>query len=110
MDGATNSGRLIHFSDTTMRDGEQMPGAALSPPEKLRIARALAEVGVSSIDAGFPACSADEVEAVRKIAAELPAISVSALCRTLRSDIDLAWEALSEARPDKRSVSLFVGT
>jgi 2-isopropylmalate synthase len=110
MDRATSPGRLIHFSDTTLRDGEQMPGAALNPSEKLRIAHALAEAGVSSIDAGFPACSADEVEAIRNIAAALPATSVSALCRTLRSDIDLAWEALSDARRDKRSVSLFVGT
>lgn len=87
-----------------------MPGAALSPTEKLRIARALAEVGVSSIDAGFPACSGSEIEAIRSIAAELPSMSVSALCRTVRPDIDLAWEALADARRDKRSVSLFVGT
>jgi len=110
MEAATNPARLIHFSDTTLRDGEQMPGAALSPREKLCIARALSDAGVSSIDAGFPACSPSEIEAIRTIAAELPSTSVSALCRTLRSDIDLAWEALCDARPDKRSVSLFVGT
>ena len=102
--------RLIHFSDTTLRDGEQMPGAALSPPEKLRIARALSEAGVSSIDAGFPACAPSEVEAIRLIAAELPELPVSALCRTLKGDIDLAWEALCDSQLDKRSVSLFVAS
>lgn len=101
--------RIVHFSDTTLRDGEQMPGAALTCEQKVKIALALQDAGVSSIDAGFPASGADEVEAVRAVAAALPEMNVSALCRTLRSDIDQAWEALSDARPDKRSVSLFVG-
>jgi 2-isopropylmalate synthase len=104
------SARLIHFSDTTLRDGEQMPGAALAPEEKLRIARALQAAGVASVDAGFPACAAGEIEAIRMIARELPTLSVSALCRTKNADIDLAWEALCDSRLDKRSVSLFVGS
>ncbi len=110
MNSESASARLIHFSDTTLRDGEQMPGAALTPDQKLRIARALHEVGVASIDAGFPACAASEIEAIRMIARELPTLSVSALCRTRKEDVDLAWEALSGSRPDKCAVSLFVAT
>jgi 2-isopropylmalate synthase len=102
--------RTIHFSDTTLRDGEQMPRAALTPDQKVRLAHALAELGVASIDAGFPACAPSEVAAIQRIVREVEGPSISALCRTLPGDIDLAWEALGEAAPDKRSVSLFVGT
>jgi 2-isopropylmalate synthase len=110
MSTATPDRRAVHFSDTTLRDGEQMPGAALGPEQKIRIAHALAEAGVASIDAGFPACAPSEITAIQRIVREVPGPSISALCRTLPSDIDLAWEALSEAAPDKRSVSLFIGT
>jgi 2-isopropylmalate synthase len=87
-----------------------MPRAALRPDQKLRIAKALAEAGVASIDAGFPVCAASEIDAIRQIVRDVPGPSISALCRTLPGDIDKAWEALAEARPDKRSVSLFIGT
>jgi len=102
--------RLVHLSDTTLRDGEQMPGAALDPDSKLAIARLLGEAGVSSIDAGFPACGASEVESIRKIVAANLAPGISALCRTVHSDIDRAWESLSECPRNKRSVSLFIAT
>ncbi len=102
--------RQIHFSDTTLRDGEQMPGAALTPDQKVVLARALADLGVASIDAGFPACAPSEVTAIQRIVREVKGPSISALCRTTRGDIDLAWEALSEAAPGARSVSLFIGT
>jgi 2-isopropylmalate synthase len=102
--------RPVYLGDTTLRDGEQMPGAALTPQDKLRIARRLAEVGVASIDAGFPASGAIEIEAIALIAHELPDLSISALCRTLTSDIDSARIALQDAQPHKRAVSLFVGT
>lgn len=110
MEDATAPPRIVHFSDTTLRDGEQMPGASLHPAQKLRIAEALAEVGVASIDAGFPACGRSEIEAIQLIVRSVKRPSISALCRTLKGDIDAAWEALSEARPDKRSISLFAGT
>lgn len=110
LENAPRPFRTIHFSDTTLRDGEQMPGASLEPAQKVRIAQALAEAGVASIDAGFPASSAGEIEAIQRIVREVSGPSISALCRTLPGDIDKAWEALSQARPDKRSVSLFVGT
>ena len=100
----------LFLSDTTLRDGEQMPGASLGPQEKLQIALALAEAGVQSIDAGFPACTRSEVEAIRLIAKHVQGPLITTLCRTLQGDIDLAYEALSEAHPMRRSVTLFVGT
>jgi 2-isopropylmalate synthase len=100
----------VIFSDTTLRDGEQMPGASLRPEEKVLIAKSLAEIGVKSIDAGFPACAPSEVEAIRRIAREVEGPVISALCRTLRGDIDAAHDALSGASPQRRAVSLFVST
>ncbi|MBV9084169.1 MAG: hypothetical protein JOZ62_15945 [Acidobacteriaceae bacterium] len=102
--------RKVHLSDTTLRDGEQMPGAALDPEAKVEIATLLAQAGVSSVDAGFPACGSDEIEAIQRIVQADCGIVVSALCRTLISDIDLAWESLSEAPLQKRSVTVFIGT
>jgi 2-isopropylmalate synthase len=100
----------IIFSDTTLRDGEQMPGASLRPGEKVLIAKALAGIGVKSIDAGFPICAKSETEAIQRIVREVEGPVISALCRTLRSDIDAAYAALSEAPIPRRAVSLFVST
>jgi 2-isopropylmalate synthase len=100
----------VIFSDTTLRDGEQMPGASLRAEEKVMIARALADAGVRSIDAGFPACAKSEVEAVRMVAREVEGAVISALCRTLASDIDAAAEAFSDTSRKRRAVSLFVST
>src|SRR5688572_21812518 len=61
----------VRIFDTTPRDGEQSPGAALTSPEKLEIARQLARLGVDVIEAGFPATSADDLAAVRQIAREV---------------------------------------
>jgi|SRR5271165_708280 len=110
MNDSSTSARTIHFSDTTLRDGEQMPGASLNPAQKVRIALALAEAGVASIDAGFPVCARSEIEAIQMIVRAISGASITALCRTMPGDIDAAWEALAEARPDKRSISLFAGT
>ena len=104
------SGRVL-FSDTTLRDGEQMPGATLEPAEKLQIALALEELGVHSIDAGFPASSAADVEAIRLMAPAVKRPVLTALCRTLSSDIDLADEALDGRPPlfeQDRFVFLFL--
>ncbi|MEX0585429.1 MAG: hypothetical protein WD176_02205, partial [Pirellulales bacterium] len=95
------TGRVL-FSDTTLRDGEQMPGATLEPEEKVRIARALEDLGVHSIDAGFPASSAADVEAIRLMAQAVQRPVLTALCRTLRTDIDLAEESLAGRPPHKR--------
>jgi 2-isopropylmalate synthase len=100
----------VFLSDTTLRDGEQMPGVRLDPDAKVAIATALAEAGIHSIDAGSPAASAEEVEAVRRIAREVRGPVITAHCRTLPADIDRVAEAFAEARrPYKKAVTLFVG-
>jgi len=103
------SGTVL-FSDTTLRDGEQMPGATLDPPEKLRIAKALEHAGVHSLDAGFPASSEADVEAIRLMIGVVTGPVLTALCRTLNSDIDAADRALDGNPVHKRGVSLFCGT
>lgn len=103
------SGRIL-FSDTTLRDGEQMPGATLEPHEKLRIALALQDAGVHSLDAGFPASSEADRAAIRMMVGVVTKPVLTALCRTIRSDIDAADEALDGSPVHKRGVSLFCGT
>lgn len=104
-----NSGDVL-FSDTTLRDGEQMPGATLEPDEKLEIARALEKTGVHSLDAGFPASSEADVQAIQKMVGVIKKPVLTALCRTVRSDIDAANRALKGNPRHKRGVSLFCGT
>ena len=101
---------VVLFSDTTLRDGEQMPGATLDPDDKLRIAIALEEAGVHSIDAGFPASSPADVEAIRRMVGVVKKPVLTALCRTMRGDVDAADEALDGNPTNKRGVSLFCGT
>jgi 2-isopropylmalate synthase len=100
----------VRIFDTTLRDGEQSPGATMTSAEKLEVARALARLGVDVIEAGFPAASPDDLEAVRRIAVEvgnpfgveaLPAQNrhsiICALARANQTDIDKAWEAVKPA-------------
>lgn len=103
------SGAVL-FSDTTLRDGEQMPGATLEPEDKLRIALALEEAGVHSLDAGFAASSPREIEAIQRMVGKVRKPVLTSLCRTVRSDVDAAYEALKDNPEHKRGVSLFVGT
>jgi 2-isopropylmalate synthase len=100
----------LTISDTTLRDGAQMPGARFSVDDKVAVATALAEAGVDTIEAGFPAGSEREVEAVRRIAAEVPGPRIMALCRTVAGDIEAACRALERAEPDRCGVGVFVGT
>lgn len=96
----------VYIFDTTLRDGEQSPGATLTSSEKLEIARMLARLGVDVMEAGFPAASPDDLEAVRQIAVEVgnkapvpgrePPI-ICGLARASRGDIDKAWEAVRQA-------------
>src|SRR5438045_9790554 len=83
----------VRFFDTTLRDGEQAPGIALTAAEKLEVAEQLARLGVDVIEAGFPASSPGEFEAVRRIAGTVKGTVVAALCRANDGDIDRAWEA-----------------
>ncbi|MGC8855967.1 MAG: 2-isopropylmalate synthase [Anaerolineae bacterium] len=97
----------VKIFDTTLRDGEQSPGATMTSQEKLEVARALACLGVDIIEAGFPAASPDDLEAVRRIAREVgnppadaPAARVpiiAGLARANKNDIDKAWQAVREA-------------
>jgi 2-isopropylmalate synthase len=80
--------------DTTLRDGEQAPGCSMAQPEKLRVANALAELGVDVIEAGFPAASRGDWEAVRAVAREVHGTIICALARCNREDIELAASAL----------------
>jgi 2-isopropylmalate synthase len=88
--------RLIIF-DTTLRDGEQSPGASMNLPEKLEIARALDDLGVDIIEAGFPIASPGDFEAVQAISCQVRRPTICGLARCNDADIDRAWEALKEA-------------
>ncbi len=88
--------RLIIF-DTTMRDGEQSPGAAMTKAEKVRIAKALERLKVDVIEAGFPIASPGDFEAVQAVARAVKDVTVCGLARTGDADIDRAYEALKDA-------------
>src|SRR5277367_4499295 len=90
---AMTDNRLIVF-DTTLRDGEQSPGASMNLAEKLEIAHALAELGVDVIEAGFPIASPGDFEAVQSIAQQVHGPIICGLARCNHADIDRAWEAL----------------
>src|SRR3954462_5082209 len=91
-----NDKRLIVF-DTTLRDGEQSPGASMNLAEKLEIAHALTDLGVDVIEAGFPIASPGDFEAVQAIAQQVSGPIVCGLARCNLEDIDRAWEALRDA-------------
>jgi len=94
--------------DTTLRDGEQSPGASLTVEEKLEIARQLERLKVDVIETGFPASSPGDFEAVRRIAGEIKAPVITALARALPSDIEKAGEALREAK--HKRIHTFIAT
>jgi len=90
----------VRIFDTTLRDGEQSPGIALKPDEKVEIARQLARLGVDIIEAGFPVSSPGDFEAVERIAREVDGPVIAALARAEAEDIDIAWTAIRHsARP-----------
>lgn len=99
--------RVIIF-DTTLRDGEQSAGATMTIEEKLDVAKQLARLRVDVIEAGFPAASPGDLEAVRQIALEVEGPSICALARTIRSDIDRCWEAIQHS--PKPRIHTFIAT
>ena len=99
--------KLVIF-DTTLRDGEQSPGASMNRDEKVRIAKALERLRVDVIEAGFPAASPGDFEAVRAIASSVEESGVCGLARALDSDIDRAGEALAAARRPR--IHTFIAT
>jgi len=90
------SERVIIF-DTTLRDGEQSPGASMNTAEKLRLATQLEKLGVDVLEAGFPAASEGDFESVRQIAGKITRMQVTGLARATKSDIDKAWGAVQDA-------------
>lgn len=96
--------RIIIF-DTTLRDGEQAPGASLNHREKMEIAHALAALNVDVIEAGFPIASPDDFEAVHKIAETIKGPTIAALARTVEKDIECAGRAIAPAK--KRRIHTF---
>jgi 2-isopropylmalate synthase len=91
---------LVRIFDTTLRDGEQSPGATLNIEEKLEIARQLARLRVDIIEAGFPIASPGDFEAVRRVALEVGTSTgpvIAGLARAQKADIDRAWQAVRHA-------------
>ncbi|MBW7650755.1 2-isopropylmalate synthase [Anoxybacillus sp. ST4] len=100
--------RKINIFDTTLRDGEQSAGVNLNLHEKLEIARQLERLGVDIIEAGFPAASKGDFQAVQAIAQTVRNCSVTGLSRSVQSDIDAAWEALKDGAEPRLHV--FIAT
>ena len=88
--------RVIIF-DTTLRDGEQSPGASMNTAEKLRLATQLEKLGIDVMEAGFPAASPGDFEAVQAISKKIRGVQVAGLARTSVEDIKRAWEAIKDA-------------
>jgi len=107
----TYDDNTVIIFDTTLRDGEQSPGATLSSAEKLEIARQLSRLGVDVIEAGFPAASPDDLKAVQRIAKEVGTEDgpiIAGLARAVESDIRTAWEGVKDAA--KPRIHTFLGT
>ncbi len=98
--------RHIRIFDTTLRDGEQSPGASMNHAEKLEVAAALVDLGVDVIEAGFPIASPGDFEAVREIANMVRGATVCGLARCNTSDIERAWQALKGAQQPRIHVFL----
>ncbi|MBI4388108.1 MAG: 2-isopropylmalate synthase [Candidatus Omnitrophica bacterium] len=100
--------RKIYIFDTTLRDGEQCPGASLTPSEKLEIARQLERLNVDIIEAGFPAASMGEIEAIQQISKALKRPVICGLARMVEQDIDAVRQALKYAK--KKRLHVFLAT
>ena len=98
----------VYIFDTTLRDGEQSPGVSLNMSQKIEIGKALVELGVDVIEAGFPVSSPGDFEGVRTLARELRGVQVAALARANPKDIEVAWEALREAENPR--IHTFIAT
>ena len=96
MNKSNKNDKVIIF-DTTLRDGEQSPGASMNKEEKVRLAIQLEKLGVDVIEAGFPITSKGDFEAVKKIASVVKNSTVAALARAKEEDIKIAWESVKDA-------------
>ena len=96
----------VRIFDSTLRDGEQAPGIALDPDQKVAIATQLARLGVDIIEAGFPISSPGDFRAVTRIAQEVQGPTIAALARAQAEDVDRAWEAIRDAADPRIHVFL----
>ena len=98
----------VIFFDTTLRDGEQSPGASMNLKEKLMVANQLAALGVDVIEAGFPISSPGDFEAVKTVAQQIKGPSVAGLCRSYEKDINACWDAVKFSK--KPRIHIFIAT
>jgi 2-isopropylmalate synthase len=108
MKGGQRDPKRVLIFDTTLRDGEQAPGCSMRLDEKLRVGRALAELGVDILEAGFPAASPGDFDAVQRIAREVEGPIICGLARCTRDDIEKAYRAVKDA--ERHRVHVFLAT
>ncbi len=108
MSNETNQPARVSVFDTTLRDGEQAPGFSMTTRDKLVLGRALADMGVDVMEAGFAAASPGDLEAVRAVASEIEGPTICSLSRATEGDLDAAAKALEPARRSR--VHIFLGT
>jgi 2-isopropylmalate synthase len=102
------SKRHIRIFDTTLRDGEQAPGASMNAAEKLEVARQLEKLGVDIIEAGFPVSSPGDFDSVRQIAREVKGARIAGLARAMEQDVRVCWDAVKDARQPR--IHTFIST
>ncbi|CAM3697081.1 2-isopropylmalate synthase [Marinicrinis lubricantis] len=100
--------RHIQIFDTTLRDGEQAPGASITPEQKIVLARQLGRLGIDVIEPGFPVSSQGEFEAVQQICRELQHVEICGFARAVKGDIDRAVEATKDAA--RRRLHIFISS
>jgi len=98
----------VYIFDTTLRDGEQSPGCSMTTPEKLKMAAALADLGVDILEAGFPIASEGDFEAVDAVSRQFPWVQVAALARASTLDVERAAKALEHAKRPR--IHTFIAT
>ena len=98
----------VYFFDTTLRDGEQTPGVSLQTPEKIEIAKGLVRLGIDVIEAGFPAASPGDFDAVQTIAREVKGATICALARANEKDVQKAIDALKDAERSRLHVFIAI--
>ncbi|MFF2886605.1 2-isopropylmalate synthase [Paenibacillus sp. NPDC057967] len=104
----TNTMKNVQIFDTTLRDGEQSPGASIAPERKIIIARQLAKLGIDVIEPGFAVSSPGEFAAVQQISRELQNVEIAGFARAVKADIDAAVQATQDAA--KRRLHLFISS
>jgi 2-isopropylmalate synthase len=99
---------VVRIFDTTLRDGEQSPGATMTTEEKLQVAQQLVKLNVDIIEAGFPAASPGDLQAVKEIARQTHGVAIAGLARANAGDVDAAWEGVRGA--ERPVIHVFLAT